>query len=237
MKELFELSFTPANLLATICLMLVVVYWLVFLVGLLDLSFLDIDIGHDHDIDLEHDLDHDLHAGKEVGKHMEVGAHSDQGFGAKVLGFFNLGHVPLMVIFSFFALFFWTISILGNYYLAGHVWILNVAVFVGGVVGAAFLAKVITQPLKSLFKKMYQEELPIDMRGRICEIEIGPEGTLLGQATLQVKDKSININVRSDSGKRIAPTTKCVVLEHFEAEDYYIVAPLDQEPQTSNPSA
>jgi hypothetical protein len=228
MKELLELSFTPANLLATICLMLVVVYWLVFLVGLLDLSFLDIHIGHDHDID----VDHDVSANKDVGKHYEVGSHQE-GVGSKVMGFFNLGYVPVMVIFSFFALFYWAISILGNYYLADGLWILNVAVALGGIVGALFLAKIFTHPMRQLFKKFNDEEAPIDLRGKICTIELGPEGTRIGQATLQMRNKNLSIHVRSETGKRIPPGVKCVILEKNEEDESYTVEPLESE--TQNP--
>ncbi len=228
MKELLELSFTPANLLATICLLLVIVYWLVFVVGLLDLSFLDVQLDTDHDIHVDHDLD----ASKEVGKHVHVGSHNE-GFTAKVLGFFNLGHVPLMVLFSFFSLFFWAICILGNHYLAGNTAILSVLVIVGGIVGAALMAKIITHPMRNLFKKFNDEEAPIDLRGQICTIELGPEGTRIGQATLRIRDKNLSVHVRSDSGKRIPPGTQCVILEKNETDESYTVETL--EPETQNP--
>lgn len=229
MRELLELSFTPANLVPTIFLVLVVVYWLVFLVGLLDLNFLDIQL--DHDVDGGHDIGHDAghdhgSAGKDFQRDMQADGH---GFGHKLLDFFNLGHVPFMVFFSFFSLFYWAGAILGNHYWAKGASLLILVVLVGGFVAAALVTKVVTQPLRSLFKKFHDDEKEVEFQGAICTIEIGPEGDQLGQAVLKHDIKSITISVRSESGKKIKQGTTCVILEKAANADYYMVAPLEPE--------
>jgi hypothetical protein len=226
MRELLEQSFTPANLVPTIFLVLTIVYWLVFLVGLLDLHFLDFHIDHDIHADAGYDASHGTGGGKDF--HKDV--HPDgSGFGFKVLDFFNLGHVPFMVFFSFFSLFFWAASVIGNHYWAKGTPVLILAVLGGGMVGALLLTKVATQPLRKLFKRFKDEEEVIDFHGAICTIEIGPEGKQLGQAVLRHATKSITISVRSESGEKIPHGTQCVILEKAEGQEYYMVAPLETE--------
>lgn len=226
MEELLELSFTPANILPTIFLLLVVLYWCVFLVGLLDLSFLDVDMSHGDDLPTH------LPDGKDFSHNAQLDA-DHVGFGNRLMGFFNLGYVPLMVIFSFFALFYWAISILGNHYLARGMWGLNLLILVGGLFGAALLAKFATQPLRRLFRHFNDEESELDLRGKICEIELGPEGERIGQAFLVIGSKNISIHVRSENGQRIPPRTKVVVLERSAVDESYIVTPLDTAPENS----
>lgn len=238
MRELLELSFTPANILPTICLLLVLVYWLVFLVGLLDLNFLDfhIDAGTHLDADISADHDTGVHgssAGKDL--HRDVGT-DGHGLGHQLLDFLNLGHVPFMVFFSFFALFYWAASILGNHYWARGTPLLIAAVLVGGFVAAALLTKVVTQPLRRLFRKFNDDEDQVQFHGAICVIEIGPVGMQLGQAVLKHGTKSITISVRSESGKKITQGTECVILEKDPDTDCFIVAPLEHEEPTTSPA-
>jgi hypothetical protein len=234
MRELLELSFTPANLLPTIFLVLVMVYWLVFLVGLLDLHFLDFHLDHDLHADAGPHADaapHHGNAGKDISKDFPSGGH---GFGYQLLDFFNLGHVPFMVFFSFFALFYWAGSILGNYYWAQGATMLTLVVLVGGFFLAALLTKAITQPLRKLFKNFNDDEKDIQFQGAICVIEISPVGNQMGQAVLRHQTKSISINVRSDSGNKIIHGTECVILERMPDQDCFLVAPLDAEPILPN---
>ena len=100
MLELLYVAFTPVNLFFTVLLLLVLVYWIMVILGALDVDFLDIDF--DSDVDADADVDMDFQGG---------------GFLRGILEFFYIGEVPVMVLVSVFSLSVWTISVLGNYYL------------------------------------------------------------------------------------------------------------------------
>ena len=86
-------------------LLFAALYWVTFLIGLLDLSFLDFDLDAEPDLSLDLDADADA----------DVDADSDGGsFGMKVLHFVNLDAVPFMVWVSFTALFFWAGNLLAQ---------------------------------------------------------------------------------------------------------------------------
>lgn len=241
MKEIFDLSFSPANVFPTILLLFVVLYWVVFLFGMLDLSFMDIEvgggadvdadvdigfdkdihIGHDMDVDVDHDIDVD--AGKDIAKDFAGQGQTPSG-GFKILHFLNLGDIPFMIFFSFFALFYWAAAILGNHYLAIDGGALMVAgVLTGGFVLSLLLAKLFTQPMRKLFREMGKGDELVRLVGKLCTLELSVEGNRLGQAVVVAGDKHMLINVRSENGDRIPSGVRCLIVEREPDSDIFRV--------------
>lgn len=225
MKELFDLSFTPTNLVPTLLLGFVALYWLVFLFGLLDLSFLDVDLDKGLGLEAEIDLDAEV----DVDADADGGSASGKSFAFRVLHFLNLGDVPLMVFMSFFALFFWAGSILGNHYLSDGGMGAAVGIGLGAALLGVLLTKLITQPFRKVFRSLNQAERALDLRGQICEIDTGTSGDRMGQAFLVIQGKHLLINVRSETKERLARGTRCVVLGVGPDQEYYYVQPLEIE--------
>ncbi|MEM7036806.1 MAG: hypothetical protein AAF570_07500, partial [Bacteroidota bacterium] len=149
------------------------------------------------------------------------------GVGMRLLNFLNLGDVPFMVFFSFFSLFFWAFSILGNYYMHdGHLAPI-LGLLVGGMVLAALVTKVLTQPFKRFFRDMGKGDQSIDFRGKQCTIELSPEGNRIGQANVEIGDKTYALNVKSESGERIPRGQNCLIVGFNRQNDLYIVQPFD----------
>ena len=90
MKELLEFAFSGVNILPTILLIFVVIYWLIVLIGVVDVDTVDIDVEVDADVDLD-----------------------VNGF-ASVLAFFNLDQLPLMIFLTFYAIPLWVVTLIGN---------------------------------------------------------------------------------------------------------------------------
>ena len=57
MTELIQTAFSPINLLFTILLMLVILYWLSIIIGALDIGSFDLDFDFDADVDVDLDAD------------------------------------------------------------------------------------------------------------------------------------------------------------------------------------
>ena len=242
MKEIFDLSFSPANVFPTILVLFVALYWLVFLFGMLDLSFMDfdvdagadldadvdVDVGMDHDVHVEHDVsvEHDAEIGKDIGKDMAkdiAGQGQTTSGGMRILHFLNLGDVPVMIFFSFFAVFYWAMSILGNHYLSEGKSILIAGILVGSFLIALLMAKLFTQPFRKMFREMGKGDAPINLVGKLCTLELSVEGDRMGQARVVVGDRHLLINVRSEDGGRIPSGVRCLIVEREGNESIYRV--------------
>jgi hypothetical protein len=137
-KELFEQSLVFYNLPLTGLLGLVVLYWLLSLLGTVDLDTFDIDFDGETDVD--------------------GGASGDGVFGF-LMRAVNAQDVPVMIIFSLLILFMWSLAILSNYYLnpSENGWI-AVGLLVGNFVASALLVKAVTQPLRPLMRAIKHDQ-------------------------------------------------------------------------------
>lgn len=228
MNEILDLSFTSWNIVPTALLLFVGLYWIVFLVGLLDLSFLDFDLDKDFSLEIDADVDVDVDMDADVDADAD-GAGKGLSAGASVLQFLNLDAVPFMVFMSFFALFFWAGSILGHHYLGDGSTGLAIGIVAGTVLVAALMTKGITQPFKKFFRSLNDSEKPVDLRGRLCTIEVGVSGNRMGQADVEIDGKHLLVNVRSDNGEQIKKGTRCLILEEAPDQTCYLVQIFDHE--------
>ena len=132
MLELLHVAFMPVNLLFTVLLLLVLLYWIMVILGALDIDFLDFDFDTDTDVDIDADADMDVQGG---------------GVLRGVLEFFYVGEIPVMVLVSVFALCLWMISVIGNYYLnPKDSLILSLPILAGNIFVSSMVVKVMAVP-------------------------------------------------------------------------------------------
>ena len=163
----------------TIFLGCVTAYWLLVILGAMDLDLLDIDL----DVDMDTDMDASL---------------ADWGMvGVK---WFNLGDVPLMLWVSFLALASWSISVYydkpmpdaDNYELA--------TVIIRNLALGLLAAKILTQPLKGKLKHKEPNTLK-EMIGRTCVVITSEVTQKHGNAVCTVEDGApLQLNVRTIEG-------------------------------------
>ncbi len=130
----------PITLLLGFCML----YWLLNIIGLLDFDFLDFDFDNDVDIDVDADVGGSNFADSIVGQ---------------TLRFMNASEVPLMIVLTILFLTMWVTSVITtsvvnpdqNNLLAG-------AICAGSFIVGVTLAKLITQPLRPLFKALRRGE-------------------------------------------------------------------------------
>jgi hypothetical protein len=228
MREIFNLSFSAPNLIPTIFLLVAVLYWLLVLVGFLDLSSGDLDLDKDISLDKDVNVDADANADGN-GPEKEIHGNHSAGAWVATLKFFNLGEVPFMSFFSFLALFTWAISLSANYYLKNAGFLIGLALLIPAIIVAAFLTKFATWPLKGVFKVFNEEEKPFDFSGRICTVEVGPFGDKVGQATIEAEGKVLLVTVKSHDGTRFQPGQQAVVLDEAENDPgIYLIGPFQE---------
>jgi len=93
-KEIWDQAILYYNLPLTIVLGFIMIYWVLAVLGTIDIEALDIDFDIDLDADVDPDFDLDTDA-----------TPGDAGFLVGALKFVNAAEVPLMMVLSFLFLF------------------------------------------------------------------------------------------------------------------------------------
>lgn len=172
MSQLIRFAFTGFNIVTTVLFLFMILYWIVMALGMIDFDFMDLDV----DLDLDGD-----------------GAGPLQG----VLVFFNMAELPFMLVFSIVILAFWILSML--LYLLPVTpggWI-NHLLLIPAFIISMFLAKMITNPLKKLFRNAREEKSEQDelIVGQFVHLNCDVKPGCLGQAEVKRSGASILINV------------------------------------------
>lgn len=208
MLELLEFSITGVNVIPTVLLIFVIVYWLIVILGVIDVDTVDIDLDVDVDVDADIDVEVEL------------------GGLASVLSFFNIGHMPLMIFLTFFALPLWVSTILINDFLGIHSFLLGLVTFLPLFIGSLFVAKFLTIPIANFYRKIRQDTEAVKyIVGQICVAKLPISDKSLSQAEIKVNGTSVLINAKTRNGLSITKGEQALVVEHNEGEKYYYVEP------------
>lgn len=225
MLEFLSYCFQPVNLPFTVLLILVFVYWLTVMTGLLGADSFDIDLDTDFDADVDVDVDADGDSGQGVG-----------GLFNGVLHFLNLGDVPLMIIVSFFIVSMWAASLLGNFYLP--LWfgvepgaMVAVMAFVPNLVLSVLLVKVLTTPLRSVFRSLKSGlKTRTEIVGKTCVITTSEVTGKFGQAEFSLEDgPPVRLNVRADPKEQLGKGDVALIVSHTAQGDTYQVVAYDPD--------
>jgi hypothetical protein len=212
MTELLQAAVAPPNLVATGLLVFVLLYWLIVIVGLLDMKTVHLNLddhGHFH---------HD-------------GQHDGPGWLSGALAFFNLGRIPLMVFLSFVFLPLWVGSVLANYYAGNTSWLRGLAFLLPLFVGSLFVAKVLTLPFVKLFTALEKDHGPgAVVIGKVCTVLLPATATHLGQAAVRIDGAPLMLNVRS-AGAPLAKGDTGLVIDFDADRRCYVVVPYQTQHQ------
>lgn len=203
MLELLAEALRPINLAFTILLGFVALYWVMVSLGALGLDLVG-----------DSDLDGDV----------------DGSWLASVLGFINIGEVPVTIVLSFLTLFAWVLSILTNYYLTAGSLLLGLAAIIPIVFVSAVATRYCTMPFKSLIRAMNREgEEHLPVVGRTCQITTTEANAQFGQALIETKGAPIVINVRISEGTPLARGSTGLVVRQDSEKDVYYVVPISSD--------
>lgn len=207
----------PVNMVFTVLLVFVMLYWLTVILGLIDISAMDVDLDLDADIDVDADVEMDTDTAVEG---------QGSGWISSSLQFFNFGKVPFMVVFSFLTLCMWAFSILVNHYFGHGSWTTAGILFFPNLATGLLLTKIITTPLIPVFKHFDGSALPVEYIGHECTLTLPASGTAMGQAEVLIDDTPLLINVKLDSEELLGRGAKALVVNESPDGRFYIVKPL-----------
>lgn len=192
----------------TFLLLIVVVYWLIAILGLIDIDALDLP-----ELDTDVELD------------------SLEGL-TGVAGFFiKLGFqgIPVMVILSLLTLIAWWTSYFCVWLLPftlNGIWklALGTAILIASFVFALLITRFLVIPLKPLFRKNTARSKK-SFLGQAVVIRSSRVDEHFGQAELNDTGAGLILNVRAKSPNQIKKADRVILLEYLEKEHAYLVIP------------
>ena len=227
MKELIYFAFLPVNIGFTIFLLLMTLYWIMVIIGLLDIDVFDINLDTDLDADADIDLDLDVNTEADIDGEIAGG-----GMFHSILHFFYIGEVPVMLLLSILILCMWVFVITGNYYLNRNgSFLIAVPIYLVSLVASAFTARLFATPLRKIYifyNKDYNETK--DVVGRMCCVTTTEvTADKMGQAEVKTEGAPIILNVIARGDSVLKKGDQAVVLERNEEKGIYYIVPANLE--------
>jgi hypothetical protein len=213
--ELLQACLSPVNLVLSVMLALVVVYWVLVILGALGIDTFDLDLDTEGDADVSLDKNVDASGGGWLAG------------GVGMLRFFNVGEVPLMFLLSIAILAMWAIGVLLHPLVGQWAVVLQLAMLVPIALAGLLIAKVVTTPLKVLFRKIEErseQEQHIELVGRRCRVLSGTVNATRGQVEVETQGAPLLLNARTTSNDHeLKRGDEAVILSHDESKRVYYV--------------
>jgi hypothetical protein len=230
MTEFFTAAFAPVNVLFTALLLVVGLYWILVILGTLDIDLFHIHLPHggtDFHVDGHVDVGHDV--GGHADGHVEG---IEPGIGHSILHFFYLGEVPTMLLVSIMVLSLWTFSMLGNHYLnpEGSM-AMALAIFVGNFAISTVVLKFVALPLRTFYFILNKDyNAPGDVVGKVCQVvTTHVTREKMGQAEVPTKGAPLLLNVLAHDDHVFSRGEQALVVERDAAKGTYRIAPVKLE--------
>lgn len=219
----------------SVLLIFVLLYWLLVILGALDLDVLDGVLGAG-DGGAEGALDGPLDGGADGGAegldtgHDVDGAHD--GVLATVLGTLGLAGVPLTVALSVLIFLGWVLTYLGM-----EVWRRAGLAILGGVATGVLVAAVALalalastslalRPLRGAFRTQ-QATSRHELVGRICKLTTMRADTGFGQAEIDDGGSPVLMQVRCLRPNQLTRGAQAIVYDYDREHEVFLIAPLD----------
>lgn len=205
MSEFIQQALLPYNLPLTILMGAVTVFWILSLLGTIDLDGLDFDFDTDTDVD----LDTEVSAG-----HNYLGT---------ALKFVNAQDVPIMMVLSLLTLFMWVFSILMNsVFNPEHSGLLALGLLLANFIGSTLCVKAITHPVRPFFRAIKKDEEVVPLVGSVGTVKSRTIDTNFGQVSVTRENGApALLNARLEDGE-LARGETVVIVSYDEDKKRYL---------------
>jgi hypothetical protein len=230
MIEFLTAAFAPVNVVFTVLLLVLGLYWVLVILGALDIDLFQIHLPH---AGPEFHMDGDIAVGHDVGGHVDghVGG-VESGIGHSILHFFYIGEVPTMLLVSIMVLSLWAFSMLGNHYLNPEgSRAMAVAIFFGNFAVSTVVLKFVALPLRTFYFILNKDyNAPGDVVGKVCRV-VTTHVTMekMGQAEVPTKGAPILLNVLARGAHVFNRGEEALVVERDAGKGTYRIAPVELE--------
>ena len=197
----------------TFVLAICVLYWLLAVLGVVDLDVIELDGLESGGVDA------DFGAGSEASTANAL---------AGVMLKFGLHGVPVTIIISFLSLFGWLVSYYSVHYLLALVspgilrYLFGLLILAGAFWVAVLFTAMLIKLLRPLFLKTEQQTTK-RVLGQVAVVRTSKVTDTFGEAILEDGGAGLIFKVRSDNGQTFVKGDKVVLLEYLQANNVYRV--------------
>ena len=223
MQELLDFSLTGPIIGYTIFFMMMIFYWLLVIIGALDLGSADIDFDFDADIDVDMDVDVDVDADMDA----DVGGGS---FFFAALKFFNFGRVPFMLIMTFLSISMWAMAVLVNEAFSDGSWLFSLVIFIPILFVGLVITKILTMPFIGIFTHLMKGDAQeTDFIGLTAVTILPHKKGSTGQIELLVdgRDMRLNSQIAAHWNEKIPNNTKVIITGNDKEKTIFYIKPLE----------
>ena len=205
MDHFFSIAFSLPTLVFSVMLIFVSVYWLLAIIGLLDIEILDANF----------DLDYG-------GETTPVGGM------AAIMVAMGLTGLPVTLIISFIALFAWFVSYMSSLYLLSFFslgvifWLVALAIFIVAIMLSIPLTIIFTKPMRRFFRVNYATKSN-DLLGEVCQLITSEVSEKFGEAELHKEGDHYIFQVRCQTENVIKKGDDVVLLEYDQENHLYFI--------------
>lgn len=233
MHEIIEIAFSKANIVLSILLLLLVIYWIFTLV-----SGIDFDTDFDIDVDIDADVDVDM-SGVGEGSNIDVQDVANAEIDPEHVGknkrrplkwwevflvYFHFVGLPFMFTFTAWIFFWWISTIFATILTNSYNNVIGVAIMLGGMIPALFITKMFTYPFKSFFKHLNKDgDKAVDFIGRLGTAETRLNKEKLGRVDLTVDGNIITIYAKTLDGEVIPHGTEVLIIKQSTDKSFFWV--------------
>lgn len=242
MIEFFQECVNYVNLPATTLMIMILLYWLMVMVGVFGMDAfdfdldvdadvgLDADLGLDADFGIDGDMGVDIHSGVDAAPATSLAGGSsttgNDGFLRTVFEFFYLGEVPIVIIGTFFVLYFWIATFVTNhlYNLDQRLWI-SLAWLIPNILISLILTRFSMIPFAIIFKKPPPENTTRkEMYGLIGQVTTSEVTEKFGQMEIKQDDEpEMIVNIRTQAGQTLAKGDAAKIISFNNSDGTFLV--------------
>nr|WP_256439417.1 OB-fold-containig protein [Aquimarina sp. MMG015] len=239
MKELVEIAFSQVNIVLTILMILLILYWLFTMISGVDFDLdVDVDIDVDVDADLDMDTDSNIEGGNldfediantEVNKEDIVGKRRKPlKWWQILLIYFNFVGLPFMFTFTCWIFIWWLCTTITTSLTYSYNSDIGFIFFLAAIIPSLLITKVFTTPFKSFFRNLNKDgDAPIDLIGRKGVIQSTISEDKMGSAEVVVEGNPMSIYVKSLNGEQINYNQEILIIKQSGDKNYYYAQSYD----------
>lgn len=233
MGDLTNILFSEVNVVLSVLLIILILYWIVTM-----LSGLDFDPDFDIDLEIEAEVEIEADSGIEGGNmdfedisNTEINQEDVLGKRRKPLKwwqifliYFNFVGLPFMFTFTFWIFVWWFITAITTALTQTYDNALGFAIMLIAILPALIVTKMLTTPFKSFFKNLNKDgDAPLDYLGRKATLLSSISGDKMGNAEVYINGDSLSIYVKSLTGEPLTYGASILIIKRSADRNYYLV--------------
>ena len=218
MMELFQESMRAVNLPFTVLAMLAVLYWVVVLLGVIDVDALDFDMDLDVDVDVDVDVDGDI-----VGHGSAL---------ASLVGILGLKNVPILLALSVYFISLWLVGMVAQYYLnPGDSAIIGGVIIAVNLFASLIVMRIVTRPFAKIYGVLNKDyDAPAKVVGSVCTVtSLDISGSRVGSCEILAKGAPIQINAVHRGEHFLKKGDEALVVRYDKENRVYEIEPINLE--------